>query len=137
LQNLACSNPTAADIERITAQARAELETAGIKVTEMDIFAQGREVPSRAIGSLSMWGFRRGWYYWVAEGPGIPVDVAERLHATHGQDVRVAGHCGCPSPREWFNGFAVGSYHVDTQEGLNALAETIRSVVIEPVPTNG
>jgi adenosyl cobinamide kinase/adenosyl cobinamide phosphate guanylyltransferase len=40
----------------------------------------------------------------------------------------VDGHCGCPSPREWHHGFAVGLYHVDTQEALNALADTIRRV---------
>ena len=128
MENLACRNPTAADIDRVTATCRAELKAAGIEVVEMAPFADNREVPSRAVGQLSMWGFRRAWYYWVATGPGIPPEIAERLHATHGKDVRVDGHCGCPSPREWFKGFAVGCYHVDTQEGLNALADTIRSI---------
>jgi hypothetical protein len=70
----------------------------------------------------------QSWRYWVAEGPGIPPDDAERLHARFGRVVRVDGHCGAPSPREWFGGFAVGLYHVDTQEGLGALAVTIREV---------
>lgn len=131
MQNLACHNPTPADIDRVTAAARAELEAAGIEVVEMAIFAEGREVPSRAVGQLSMWGFRRSWYYWVATGPGIPPEIAMRLHEKHGTSVRVDGHCGCPSPREWFKGFAVGCYHVDTQEGLNALADTIRSINVE------
>jgi hypothetical protein len=56
------------------------------------------------------------------------VEAAERLHATHGTQVRVDGHCGCPSPREWFKGFGVGHYHVDTPAGLKALADAIRSV---------
>lgn len=132
MQNLACRDPSPADLDRVTAVCRAELEAAGIKVTEMDFLAEGREVPSRAAGSLAMWHFRRAWYYWVAEGPGIPPDVAEKLHAAHGKDVRVDGHCGCPSPSEWFKGFAVGHYHVDTQEGLNALADVLRSIYIEP-----
>jgi len=41
--------------------------------------------------------------------------------------VRVAGHCS-PSPLEWFHGFAVGNYHVDTFTGLKALADIIRLV---------
>lgn len=86
------------------------------------------EVKTSVRGTLHNWVFERAWYYWVAKGPGIDVDTAEKLHATHGQTVRVAGHCGCPSPREWFKGFAVGSYHVDDSEGLKALADVIKSI---------
>lgn len=136
MQNLAKSNPSPNDIDEVTAVCRAELEAAGIKSVEMDLFARDREVPSRAIGELETWGFRRAWYYWVAEGPGIPPDIAEELHAQHGKDVRVDGHCACPSPREWFKGFAVGRYHVDTQEGLNALAATIRKIAVPRKETN-
>lgn len=75
-----------------------------------------------------MWQFERAWYYWRASGPGLPVEIAERLHAKHGQVVRVGGHCGCPSPREWYKGFGVGLYHIDTQDGLNALADALRIV---------
>lgn len=132
MQNLARHDKTPEVINEVTAICRAELEAAGIKVSEFDIFATRGEVPSRAIGGLLSWTFTRAWYYWVAEGPGIPPDIAEKLHATHGKDVRVDGHCGCPSPREWFKGFAVGRYHVDTQEGLNALADTLRSVALPP-----
>ena len=42
--------------------------------------------------------------------------------------MRVEGHCGCPSPLEYNKGFAVGLYHVDTPEGLKALADTIKQV---------
>ena len=34
-----------------------------------------------------------------------------------------------PSPLEWFKGLAVGSYHVDSPEGLKALADTIKKIV--------
>jgi len=129
MQNLARRDPTPEVIEEVTAICRAELEAAGIAVSEYDIFAKHGEVPSKAVGGLASWGFQRAWYYWIAEGPGIPPDIAEKLHATHGKDVRVDGHCGCPSPLEWHKGFAVGRYHVDTQEGLNALAATIREVI--------
>jgi hypothetical protein len=128
LPNLARSrNPSSDTVAEVTAIAKAELEAAGIDVTILRITPCG-EVPSQAFGGLSMWGFRRAWYYWIATGPGLPVEVAEKLHAAHGTQVRVDGHCGCPSPREWFKGFGVGCYHVDSQEGLKALANAIRSV---------
>jgi hypothetical protein len=115
-------------VAEVTAICEAELEAAGIKVFRLPLPLQNSEVPSLAHGSLSMWGFERAWYYWRASGPGLPVEIAEKLHATHGKVVRVAGHCGCPSPREWYHGFGVGDYHVDNQEGLNALADALRSV---------
>lgn len=113
-------------IAEVTAIAKAELVAAGINVSGIPL--PHGEVPCSVIGFLSGWLFQRRWYYWAADGPGIPCEIAERLHATHGTEVRVEGHCGCPSPREWRKGFAVGSYHIDTQEGLNALADTLRSI---------
>jgi hypothetical protein len=110
-----------------------ELEAAGIEVHKHEILRDRGEVKTSVMGSLHRWCFRRAWYYWVADGPGIPPVYADELHEKHGKDVRVDGHCGCPSPKEWFNGFAVGMYHVDTQEGLNALADTIRRVVAESI----
>ena len=107
-----------------------ELQTAGIKIEVLpESLHSSGEVRTIVAGSLGPWFFRRCWYYWTAEGPGIPVRDAEVLHSVFGKEVRVAGHCGCPSPREWFDGFGVGSYHIDTQEGLNALAATIRGVM--------
>ena len=93
----------------------------------------GGEVPTKIIGFIdpSGWGFERAWTYWVCKGPGIPPDIAEELHADFGQVVRVSGHCGCPSPLEWYKGFAVGSYHVDTPDGLKALADVIRKIIKE------
>lgn len=125
--NLARSDQSPEMIAEVTAITDSELRQAGITVSDLRFPVRG-EVPTETYGSLSMWGFERAWYYWVAKGPGLPVEVAERLHVTHGTVVRVDGHCGCPSPREWFKGFGVGCYHVDTQEGLNALADAIRSV---------
>lgn len=115
----------------------AELETAGIHVHWLPEFMRTKrgEVQTIVMGDLHGWTFERAWYYWVAKGPGIDVETAERLHAEHGQAVRVDGHCGCPSPREWFRGLACGHYHVDSQEGLNALAATIRSLVTKSAET--
>ena len=106
----------------------AELKAAGIPTEgPCESLRNGQEVPWAYVGNLHGWGFRRAWYYWVATGPGIPCDVAMELWDRH-KDVRVDGHCGSSSPLEWFKGFSVGHYHVDTLEGLIALADTIRSV---------
>ena len=118
-----------AGVENCDAEIENELEQAGIKPLSYEFIRKKGEVPTSIIGQLGGWSFERAWYYWVAKGPGIPPDVAEELHATHGQVVRVDGHCGCPSPLEWCKGFAVGSYHVDSQEGLNALAKTIQKII--------
>lgn len=118
---------------------RAELKAAGIPTLqevegkEPEYLAdflreKSGEVKTSVIGYLNGWKFERAWYYWRCSGPGIEVSAAERLHAAHGKTVRVAGHCGCPSPREWFKGLACGSYHVDDSEGLKALADTIREL---------
>ena len=105
-----------------------ELNAAGIRATLLPGDKSNSEVPGYVIGTLAFWSFERLWYYWSAKGPGLPVEVAERLHASHGSEVRVAGHCGCPSPRDWYKGFGVPDYHVDTPDGLLALADAIRSV---------
>ena len=108
----------------------AELEAAGIEVIKIEILREGRgEVKTAVRGGLHGWQFERAWYYWRCSGPGIEVNTAETLHEQHGKSIRVAGHCGCPSPREWFKGLACGSYHADDAEGLKALADTIKSLV--------
>ena len=108
----------------------AELTEAGIGIYRFPEFYREKsgEVKTIVIGTLYGWTFKRAWYYWIAEGPGIPPVDAEELHQTHGKDVRVDGHCGCPSPTEWYKGFAVPHYHIDTQEGLNALAAMIQKI---------
>ncbi len=112
----------------------AELAYAGIKAERMpECFRKSSgEVQTIILGSLGQWGFRRAWYYWVAEGPGIPLKEATELHEAHGKDVRVDGHCGCPSPLEWFKGLACGTYHVDSHEGLKALADTLNRLTAQP-----
>jgi hypothetical protein len=124
---------------------RAELKAAGIQTLQE---AEGKdpeyladmlrsmsgEVKTSVQGTLHLWTFKRAWYYWVAQGPGIEVEAAMRLHAAHGKDVRVDGHGCSPSPREWFKGLACGHYHVDSQEGLKALADTIKELVATKGP---
>lgn len=107
---------------------KAELEAAGIFPLKLSFKPSG-EVQTHIVGYLGPWKFERAWYYWMVKGPGIPPVEAEKLHAEFGQEVRVDGHCGCPSPLEWYKGFAVPHYHVDTQEGLKALADVIRDIM--------
>ena len=110
-----------------------ELQLAGIESTRLPevMRKHAGEVKTIVLGQLHGWGFTRLWRYWVCRGPGIPLDAATRLHQQFGSLVRVDGHCGCPSPLERFQGLGTGHYHVDTQEGLVALAGTIRQVVEE------
>jgi len=117
-----------------------ELGEAGIEVVEGK--KSRGEVPHTLTGKLADWNFSRAWYYWVANAEeGLPLEVATELHnreyavkserqpETYGQVVRVAGHCGCPPPNEWANSAGkIDSYHVDSQEGLNALAGAIRTL---------
>src|ERR1700738_906545 len=108
-----------------------ELTEAGIKAEGPHDWLRKRgEVPSSYIGLAYMWSFTRAWYYWIAKGPGIPADKAEEFHQKWGTQVRVDGHCGCPSPLQWHHGFAVGHYHIDTQEGLSAVAALLKSIHI-------
>jgi hypothetical protein len=107
----------------------AELEAAGIPVVKLEPLRKQGEVQTAVRGELGPWMFTRAWRYWVAEGAGLPLDLAERLHEKFGKTVRVEGHCGCPSPREWGKGFAINSYHVDDAEGLKALADAIKEVM--------
>lgn len=116
------------DVAFVTSTCEQELVAAGCDVSMLPVDAQHSEVPNMALGVFGMWVFQRRWYYWTAKGPGIPVEVAERLHSSHGRQVRVDGHCMCPSPQEWFKGFGVGSYHVDSPAGLKALVDALRSV---------
>lgn len=108
-------------------QVKKELKEAGITFSDA-WWVDGGEVPAGGLGEHHLWSFRRAWYYWVAKGPGIPPELAEEFHKEWGTQVRVQGHCGCPSPLEYMEGFAVDLYHIDTQEGLNAFAKLLESI---------
>lgn len=106
-----------------------ELSDAGIPAVRLpEVLRESRgEVQSIVIGDLHGWHFKRAWYYWTATGPGLPPHYADALHVLFGKEVRVAGHCGCPSPFEWYKGFAVGDYHIDTPRGLQALGTALKA----------
>lgn len=131
--------PNYAGRNDVDAQLIKELADAGIGYISMDMFRkQSGEVVTSVRGELKIdpgmprlvWGFERLWYYWSAHGygAGIPLEYAEKLHATHGEVARVAGYGGGRDPGDWNRGFAIDSYHVDTVEGLKALADTIKQV---------
>jgi hypothetical protein len=124
------SFPNCAGRENIDDLLTAELKTAGIEVVQYEFLRDTcGEVKTSVRGQLHRWTFTRAWYYWMASGPGLPPNYATPLHEVHGQEVRVGGHCGCPSPLEWCKGFAVDSYHVDTPTGLKALADALKQCV--------
>jgi hypothetical protein len=107
----------------------AELEAAGITVKKYTwMLDHSGEVRTSVVGSLGPWDFKRAWYYWVCKGPGIPLDVAKKLDSEHGKTVRASGDCACRGPEFWNEGFGTSDYHVDSPEGLAALAEAIKSV---------
>jgi hypothetical protein len=126
MHNLAGAPAAIAD-----AQCEQELTNAGIPIEKLpESLRKSRgEVQTIIIGSLHGWAFTRAWYYWIAKGPGIELVAATKLHEAHGKEVRVAGHGLAPSPLEWYKGLAVPDYHVDTHEGLKALADTIKELV--------
>ena len=128
--------------EEVDAQVTTELQAAGIPLFPFPMLQTG-EVTTDVTGMigaescankrLPVWEFRRAWYYWVAtlrlpSAVRFTMAKAKALHATHGQEVRVDGHCGCPAPEEWWGEDGVPChYHIDTQEGLKAFAEAVLS----------
>ncbi len=60
------------------------------------------EVSASITGRLGAFTFQRAWYYWIVNG-NMPLDVALELYKdpVGKTDVRVSGHCMCPSPEEW------------------------------------
>ena len=120
-----------AGVEGCDNDVRRELEEANIEVLSFEYLRKQGEVPTSIMGTLGPWTFKRAWRYWVANGPGMPPKEAEELYEKFGKVVRVGGSCVCPSPKEQYKGFGVDCYHIDTQEGLNALAATIRKILEE------
>jgi hypothetical protein len=79
-----------------------------------------------ALGHSHGWAFRRAWYYWVCttdENNAIPETTAQELNKVWGEQVRAEGFAGGISDLHG----PMSSYHVDTLEGLKALAKVIHA----------
>lgn len=78
-----------------------ELQLAEIEVVPFG--GANLEVPSTVGGRIFCDGkeilLHRAWYYWMANGP-VPLELARKIYAIGAKDIRVGGHCGCPSPDE-------------------------------------
>lgn len=100
---------------------RSELEVARIPIIQLEKKNTG-EVPYTLIGRLRSWEFWRAWYYYVARGDPLPLDLARQLYTDPAgkRDVRVKGHAGRVPPEE-----PVILYHVDSELGLRLLADAI------------
>ncbi len=80
-----------------------ELVKAGINVVSHGTILADPEIKTSFTGELLGWKFKRAWYYWCAScekkfNDGLELKYASPLHLLIGQEVRLAGHCGCPSP---------------------------------------
>jgi hypothetical protein len=76
------------------------------------------------IGPFTLW---RAWRYWVVKGP-MPLAVAREMYddPVGVDDVRVAGHCGCPPPDEWARDGVIDTYHIDTEVGLRVFVDAVK-----------
>lgn len=89
---------------------------------------QYREVPTSVIGFAHRWKFERRWYYYSAEGPGIPPEFAVPFDKEWGKQVRAEGDGACRGAVHHGQGFGIGMYHIDTQAGLNAFIALLKKI---------
>ena len=80
-----------------------ELLAAGIDIVPDD--DDHGEVPTTFHGRVNHWVFHRAWYYWVARpvvaSDGLPIERAQPLWESLGEEVRAGGDCGCREPEVW------------------------------------
>lgn len=112
-------------------QAMKEMEEAGIEVyAYSDSLANSNECRVKVIGTIGPWFFTRSRDYWVAKGPGLNIEQAIQLNEKHGKEVRADGYIGgIDDLYEHFKGFAVTTYHIDSQEGLNVFTELLKKIM--------
>jgi hypothetical protein len=133
--------PGAAEtIREITELVRAELVAAGVpgkmdKEGNIGCFdlplrpsSITGEVPTALVGFFNHWKFERRWYYYAAEGAGIPPEFAVPFDKEWGREARVNGDCACRGAEFWGEGFAISSYHIDTPRALKAFIELLAKV---------
>lgn len=91
-----------AGCSRAVANETVEAELHRCKIKSIEIEDNHPEVHTTIGGQLGVYTFRRQWYYWSVSGL-VPLDIAEMLYADPcgRKDIRVGGHCGCPSPTSY------------------------------------
>ena len=124
-----------------------ELASAGVDAVPVPLDSRHREVLSTVDGVLRCgdraFTFRRAWVYWtvgVADGsPALALDDAVAIDGApyDGPRGHYCGHRGCLGDVARWAGYAGGiaprkfwpsdGWHVDTQEGLDALVAALRS----------
>lgn len=112
-------------------QAIKELEEAGIQVFKYpESFRSTNECKLLVVGTIEPWLFERRWCYWSAKGPGINIEQAVPFNEKWGKEVRANGFAGgIEDLYDHFKGFAVTSYHIDTQEGLNEFTALLKEII--------
>lgn len=95
------------------------------------------EVPWSITGKLGPFIFTRAWRYWIVEGL-VPLAVAQELYGdpVGVTDIRVAGHCGCPSPEEYDNLYTADGHRVieaSERPKLEAFMKEVESA-LSPLP---
>lgn len=99
-----------------------ELDAAKVPWIDGPIYGETKQ---SVIGVLHGWVFTRAWYYWIVRTSGDPLSpaMALALNEAVGETVRAYGFAG---GTDIDDNELPESYHVDTQEGLIALADAIR-----------
>jgi hypothetical protein len=95
----------------------------------MDGVPKVKQWRARVEGKVGAWTIARRWYYWSASGGLIPWHEAMALNDHWYDQVRIDGYGGGLRHPEAFYGRAkqgVESYHIDTQEGLDAFVHLIK-----------
>lgn len=77
-----------------------QLEALGIPIVSIEPYG---EVRAAIAGQLGPFRIERRWAYFSVTGGLVPIEVAREMYADQigRTDVRVCGHCGCPSPDEY------------------------------------
>lgn len=114
---------------------KSQLAQAGIKVHD-SIVNLCSEVGTSITGTLGPWMFRRGDCHWIAEGPGMPMEIADVIFQDKPEEICAGGLHPSTNPRHAFMGFCCPVYHVHTQEALTYFANKIRGIIESSKPTS-
>lgn len=138
-------------VKRCDDHIKRELEKAGIAAVKIEEKNKG-EVSYTIVGRLGTWELRRAWCYWIANSKkdiipyGNAADMHDKEYPSHmfepetrdsdanvyGDVIRAYGDGNATHPKD--NKFVMlangcSHYHIDTQEGLNEFARTVKKLL--------